>query len=420
VPAATPLPRAPSVLTLYSAADLLTGPGCPVCRYAAEASDRYLGWFALEGHSQPAAITRLCGSLGMCAAHTRRLMNQPGAAVRLTAVYRYVVTSARDRLAGRTHRPAACPGCEHDGAAAQRALATLLEDLSDSAVMRRCCELGGLCLPHLAAASSAARPRLVAPLVEAMRDTITARDSRCDWLTGTDRDAKARAALRGAIAAARPPPPAECSPGPVACSPCLASAQAERDALAALADPASRAPGPALTLCAGHLADAAEAAGAHGLRQLLAWQLQCLTAPQPAGRPRWPRMTTRHPEPLGRCAICHARQAAVPRMLADLSTRADLSGHPHGRATAACLCVRHHLMFRTDHPRAARDLARAAVGRADLLATELSDAFDRAAWAHSGGVPVPQSTAWRRAAAFLDGSVFGGLSWPLPTGALRE
>jgi hypothetical protein len=91
------------VLTLYSAADLLTAPGCPVCRYATEASDRYLHWFALEGHAQSATITRLCASLGMCAAHTRRLIRQPGAAVRLTAVYRYVVTAARDplRLAGR-------------------------------------------------------------------------------------------------------------------------------------------------------------------------------------------------------------------------------------------------------------------------------------------------------------------------------
>lgn len=50
LPAATPLPRGPAVLTLYTAADLLTGPGCPVCRYASEAASRYLTWFALEGH----------------------------------------------------------------------------------------------------------------------------------------------------------------------------------------------------------------------------------------------------------------------------------------------------------------------------------------------------------------------------------
>jgi AraC-like DNA-binding protein len=106
------------VLTLYSAADLLTGPGCRVCRYADEAADRYLAWFALEAHAEAVTITRLCASLGMCPRHTRRLMGQPGAATRLTAVYRYVLEAARDRLAGRAVPLAACPGCEHDDAAA--------------------------------------------------------------------------------------------------------------------------------------------------------------------------------------------------------------------------------------------------------------------------------------------------------------
>jgi hydrogenase maturation factor len=100
MPAATPIPRGPTVLTLYTAADLLTGPGCPVCRYAGEAADRYLAWFALEAHAQAVTITRLCSSLGMCPRHTRGLMSQSGAASRLTAVYRYVMPAARDRLGG--------------------------------------------------------------------------------------------------------------------------------------------------------------------------------------------------------------------------------------------------------------------------------------------------------------------------------
>lgn len=97
MPSATPIPRGPTVLTLYTAADLLTGPGCPVCRYVGEVSDRYLAWFALEAHADAVTITRLCSSLGMCARHTRALMSQPGAASRLTAVYRYVVEAARHR-----------------------------------------------------------------------------------------------------------------------------------------------------------------------------------------------------------------------------------------------------------------------------------------------------------------------------------
>jgi hypothetical protein len=84
MPAATPIPRGPTVLTLYTAADLLTGPGCPVCRYADEAADQYLAWFALEAHADARTITRLCSSLGMCPRHTRGLLSQPGAASRLT------------------------------------------------------------------------------------------------------------------------------------------------------------------------------------------------------------------------------------------------------------------------------------------------------------------------------------------------
>ena len=64
MPSAVPMPRGPTVLTLYSAADLLTRPGCPVCRYAAEAGDRYLARFALEAHADAVTITRLCSSLG--------------------------------------------------------------------------------------------------------------------------------------------------------------------------------------------------------------------------------------------------------------------------------------------------------------------------------------------------------------------
>jgi hypothetical protein len=396
VPAATPLPRGPSVLTLYSAADLLTGPGCPVCRYAAEASDRYLRWFALEGHSQPGTITRLCASLGMCAAHTRRLMSQPGAAVRLTAVYRYVVIAARDQLAGRATPPAACPACEHDDAAARRALDTLLEDLADTAVLARCRELGGLCLPHLAAAA-AARPRLVAPLAETLRYAIAARGLRCDWLAGTDHDAGARAALREAI-------PPSGSPCQAACWPCLARAQAERDALARLPGLARDGPDPALMLCAGHLADAAAAAGDLGIRPLVAWQAQCLTSGLPAERSWRLRASARRRNFRGACPACGACQAAAQRALA------GLRGYPGENSGGAALCVRHQLILRAADPRGARELPRGTIEQANRLAAELADAFDRAARAHSHGARAPESTAWRQAAAFLDGSVSGGAS----------
>jgi len=297
------MPRGPSVLTLCSAADLLTAPGCPVCRYATEASDRYLGWFALEGHAQSATITRL------------------------TAVYRYVVTAAGDRLAGRHGPPAACPACEHDEAAAGRALDTLLEDLADPAVLDRFRELGGLCLPHLAAA--AARSRRVAPLAKTAQDTVASGDNRCDWLAGTDHDAQARAVLR-------------------------------------------RAP----------------SAGHAGPRRNAGWPQQ-----QPALQQR-----------SGDAGVTDRRPA---RHLAT-------AGHRCGAV------VRHHLVLRAAEPRSAQLLAPSAVRRADQLAAELADAFDRTSRAHSTGTRAPESTAWQHAAAFLDGGVFGGRCPPPPAGPRHQ
>jgi hypothetical protein len=393
VPAATPLPRGPSILTLYDATDLLTAPGCPVCRYASEASDRYLRWFALEGHSQPDTITKLCACLGPCPRHTRLLMSQPGAAVRMTAVYRYVVTAARDRLAGRGGRLATCPACDHDAAADDRALDTLLEGLTDSATMYRCRELGGVCLPHLAAAVTVGRRPTVGWLTETVRDSIAAHP---DWLVGTDPDAEIRAVLRRSV-------PTTGRPAPTACPPCLASAQAERDVLDQLPGLSKDGPDPALTLCAAHLGDAAAATGGqHGpSAALLAWQAECLTAKANTRSPHWLPAGRRHRAPAGECAVCRARRDAARRVLAEISAE-------HRLRAGGAPCVRHHLVLRAAYPRVGQALAPAAIEAANMLIGELSDAFDSAARAHNRGTPAPDSSAWRLAAVFLDGAVFGG------------
>ncbi len=414
MPAASPLPRGPSVLTLYSAADLLTAPGCPVCRYAGEASDRYLGWFALAAHAEAGTITRLCAALGMCAWHTRGLMGQPGAATRLTAVNRYVVAAARDRLAGRAGPLAACPACEHDGSAADRALDTLLEGLADAAVRDRCRELGGLCVPHLRAATARGQRRAVTWLAGTMAATLSARPPDLEWLAGgTDHDAQVRAVLRQAI-------PARAVPGSYVCTACLAGAHSERDRLAKLPGLAGgdSGPDPALLLCAGHLADAAVAAGhGSGVRALLAWQAGCYAASlsrpsaaragRSAGNPAaWLRKARRRPRRPADCTVCQARSHAVGRALDGF--RENLRAAPQARDHRVTLCVRHLLSLRTVDPWAGQMTALGAVEHADKLITELTEAFRKNTWAHRAEVRGPEMTAWRRAAAFLDGSVFCG------------
>ena len=210
MPSAAPVPRGPSVLALGNAAELLTRPGCPVCRHAAEASDRHLAWFALEAHADPVTITRLCASLGMCARHTRRLIGQPGAAARLTVIYRYLLQAAREQLAGPGTRLATCPACQHDQAAAGRALDTLLDGLSETGVRERYLELGGMCWPHVrAAASVRGHRRAVAWIVRAAATSYRRPAGQCRRAGRWARLRRGRACQAARCPASRGPPSAQ-------------------------------------------------------------------------------------------------------------------------------------------------------------------------------------------------------------------
>jgi hypothetical protein len=409
MPGATPVPRGPTVLTLYTAADLLTGPGCPVCRYAGEAGDRHLAWFALEAHADAVTITRMCSSLGMCPRHTRGLMSQPGAASRLTAVYRYVVAAARDRLSGGAARPGSCPACEHDAGTVGRALDTLLEGLADSSVRDRYRELGGLCIPHLGSASARGGHRVVAWLAETMTATVTAGPGSSGWLAGTDQDAEVRAVLRKSAAASAPP-------GPGACLACLAAARSEDACLTQILRASDRDQRDGrLLLCAGHLNDIVLLAGHRDAAPVLAWQAGCLAAGltrrgrppvrKLAGPAGWLRSRGRRGGP-DSCPVCGAGADAARQAVDDLRT-ALRAPHP-GPDGQAPLCVRHLLGLRALDPRAGHVPAGGAVARADLLIAELDEAFSKNTWARRHEARGPEMTAWRRAAAFLDGGVFCG------------
>jgi hypothetical protein len=420
MPSATPVPRGPSVLALGSAADLLIRPGCPACRYVAEASDRYLAWFALEAHADPVMITRLCASLGMCARHTRGLMGQPGAGPRLTAVYRYLVQAAGEQLAGPgTRRPVACPACEHDQDAARRVLDTLLDELSDIGIQARYLELGGLCWPHVRAAASVRRHRRMVAWIAQVAAASTA-DHRAglDVLAGgPDHDADTRARLRAAL-----PPEGTFSAG--TCPACLTAARAELTELTVLARPADassrRLGGPGdvshweLCLCPAHLRDAALASGGDAAA-LLARQEEHQAAGltrlgQPAawwqgGHPARRRGGPHSPAADDGCPVCRTRQQAAGQELRQnraLPPTAPTHGGPQ------LLCVRHVLALRVAEPAAGTAAAAAAAKHAGTLIEELTEAFRKGTWAFRHESRGTEMTAWRRAAAFLDGGVFGG------------
>jgi len=410
MPSAAPVPRGPTILTLYAAADLLTGPGCPVCRYADEAAARYLAWFALEGHADAVAVTRLCSSLGMCPRHTRALIHQPGAARRLTAVYRYVMETARGALSGPAMRPGVCPACEHDDGATVRALDTLLEGLAQGPVRERCRELGGLCIPHLHAASARGSRQVVTWLSGTLKASAGTWPT---WLAGSDRDADMRAALRRRTTATSCPPTAD------ACAACLAAGWAEDDRLTHIAcgDGHCR-PDRRLLLCPGHLSDLVGAAAQGDQASLLAWQANCLTAapvrrhtpPVIRGRVaadggRWFRRRRTGDGPDG-CPVClvgrEAERRAVDQVRVSLR---DASPGPRRRVP---LCVRHLLSLKAADPRAWDRAELSALERADGLIAELDEAFGKGTWARRHEARGPEMTEWRRAVVFLDGGVFRG------------
>ncbi len=413
MPSATPLPRGPSTLALGSAAELLTRPGCPACRYVAEAGDRYLAWFALEAHGDPVTITRLCASLGTCGRHTRALMGQPGAAARLTAVYRYLLQAAEGRLAGPgRQRLAACPACEHDQDAAGRALDTLLGELPDAGVRGRYQELGGLCWPHVRAAADVRGHRRAAAWIAQVAAASTAdRRAGLDVLAGgPDHDAELRARLRAAL-----PPDGRLEPG--TCRACLAAARAELTELTVLVRSAGSGDAPRLELCLcpAHVRDAALASGSDAAT-FTDWQAECQALglarlAQPSAwrrgggaRAGWLRARPAPATDHG-CPVCHAQEQAA---------RQELRGY-RGRPPAALahvgappLCVRHVLALRAADPAAATAAAAASAAHAGALIEELTEAFRKGTWTFRHESRGTEMTAWRRAAAFLDGGVFGG------------
>ena len=168
MPSATPLPRGPARLVLFGAADLLSAAGCPVCCYTADDTNRFYDWFALEGHADAGMTTRLCASLGLCPVHTRGILGQPGAGVRLTAVYRYLLQAAVRYLSAGNSPQAPCLACTRETEAGQRALDTLLAGLEEEDLWHRYIEAGGLCLPHLHEAAAHGGRRLVAALSDVM------------------------------------------------------------------------------------------------------------------------------------------------------------------------------------------------------------------------------------------------------------
>jgi hypothetical protein len=400
MPSAIPVPRGPSHLVLFGAEDLLRGAGCPVCRYASEADDRFSGWFVLEAHADISMITRLGQSLGMCPVHTRGLHRQPGAETRMTAVYRYLLRAAAKYLAAGTSPQVPCPACAHGAEATLRAVDALVSAWQDDGLGEGYRD-GSLCLPHLRATLPRSGRRLGSWLARDMAARLAGAMPALALLAGDrDADADVRARLRTAL------PVAPSSAGPEkggVCPVCLTAAQAERDALA-------HADGTGW--CAAHLRDACSSpdAGRTGPRnpaplltrqaaEAASW-LAGLTAPVSL-RSEMRRLVGRRRRPASSiggsgCPACEAARAAAARTLVALSD-----------SLLQNLCLRHMMSLGSHDPRR-RAAGQKAAYRTASVARELEEAFGKRAWARRHEPRGDEMTAWRRAAALIDGRVYGG------------
>lgn len=420
---ATPLPGRLSQLALYGAEDLLTRQGCPVCHYEAGVDDRFLAWFALEGHDDASMITRLCESLGLCPRHTRGSLAQPGADARLTPVYRYLLQAARKRLTSGRPPRMGCPACARDAEGAARALGTLLTGLREVQVRDRYRALGGLCIPHLRAAARQTRRRDAAWIAEVMRSRLVSGQTSLAVFAGeADPDAEVRAQLRAGLSMVEPPAAVPGDSCPVVCVVCRAAAEVEGDCLARITGKAAHQEAGSIhacRLCAAHLQDtwaqsgAVRADAAASMRGLsdgflaslredaTSWLAEVASAGN--GIAVMNLLSRRRVLPRGgpaQCPVCRAAQSAAEQYLRMLST-APRRGEP-------AVCVRHVFSLRELDSGAGEAAARAVIGRVDELSAGLQEAFRKRTWAHRHEARGHEMSAWKRAAAIIDGRVYGG------------
>lgn len=379
--------------------ETLSDSGCAPCRARENAVRR---WFWTYENDTAGTLTmRLTmeRSLGMCAAHTRRLLGLgPPTSWLATALFADVAHAGLRALTSGTQTSEPCPPCRIGADAATDVLARLTGALADPAgepdVATYFRESDGLCLAHtrraLRGSGRAVRAALLAALAtQFSRDPLSVRIAVC----GYDPDVGRRAAMRRAGSAPTSPSPTSGRP-PTSesecCAICAARLRAEWSAL----DRVSAAAQPRdAQLCGDHLAVLA----ADGRTDAVTPIIEAVAAPWRAvlepyrdgaspGLPARRAVRARFGAATS-CEVCAAGVAAATE------ARAEGSGP---------ICLRHSPETGAADPRRG-----VLVDRLRALSAALDAA--RRAYAGPGEVVVnrAEATAWQRAPTVLDGAVLG-------------
>lgn len=429
----------------------LTEDACPVCARSEESVRAWFFTYENETNADPDMKETLTASLGLCAPHTRRLLDlRMSASWLATALFGDVAHAGLRRLGGSVRGAvAACPTClaAERGAAGMRG--SLLRTLSGSTALRETYAAGrGVCLAHApgmldTASVPVARlvaDRLLATLGGDVQDAAVA-------LTGHDPDrvprdrrwsAHRQAALDAEERALKTSVDAyvDLLLTTPACGICTARHLARwrfLDWLATCGTPARELRLEAV-LCGSHLGDLAMTASLEVADEIVAynaarWRADLRRAADrlavlpatPASRlaaavrGRWtgtlaPRRAIRaatlpafRPATCRACAVMAVAERDARRLLAIAAGdpgRERQVGRAHG------LCLAHGLALQREG--ILPDRWRAVLtARLRTLAFELDTARHNAAWDARWKVHGAEMTAWRHAPHLLDGEVLG-------------
>jgi len=417
---------------------LLREPGCPACRYVSETERTFFSWFQIESFSSPEVQAKLRAGLGMCPAHSRRLVEELGDGHIMTTVAREALAGALQLVRADT-KAGACPACEVVANGSRRAGQLVLDGLRDTALLQLYSEHGGMCLAHVLQSLPVAGPSNLKVLAERLLERLyeALGPALLEVLAGADVDARRRAFWRERL----PELPQRGSTVDRlrdvieidACPACLSAGVAERDyfdwflSRSAAHDQSLRSdPG---EFCRGHLHDvaavdsasAASAAIDHKRATRIAHLerffacLSYLSASEK--RRRWSKPggldQLRAELPAGSyCAACHARDGVERSRLDLIAACVSLAPVRERYECGHGLCLRHALQM-SDGP-AARVARRHLKGRLAVLAWEVGEVARKYAWAYRHEASGPEHDAWMRALAQIDGRVFVGA--PAPAG----
>lgn len=172
--------------------------GCPICRLAYKATDRYIDSLLYEAVLDPDVRAKLKSAQGFCAEHVEMLRNHPGRALGIALIYRDIIRALAESaqaqaapsppwwrrllrpLRGKWVPPKplaagrGCPACEVAARAEGDYIGLLLAHLEDERLSAAYAAGEGLCLAHFQQAVAATEDettlrRLVAPQVARYR-----------------------------------------------------------------------------------------------------------------------------------------------------------------------------------------------------------------------------------------------------------